>query len=75
MKKIFIENYKNFDFSNLKDCIVVSSFLPCDVISKLRKNGCIYVKANSLDEIDGIEIKLNTEKKIKRGVGCSGKFI
>jgi hypothetical protein len=74
MDKVFVNDYKNFDFDNLKADVVVSSYLPANIISKLRKKGIVFIKASSLEEVEGLDVKSVDEKRIKRGVGCSGKF-
>jgi TolB-like protein len=55
--------------------VLVGKGLSSDLIEKLRKKGIVFLKVNSLEEIEGLDLNIDfKEEKLKRGVGCQSKF-
>ena len=55
--------------------IVVAKSMPSYLISELRKNGIIYLKADNLEDVEDLNIDIKFEGlKIKRGAGCQRRF-
>ena len=55
--------------------MVIGRSMPSMMIKKLRDNGIIFVKLNSIDELEGLEIDVNLpdEFRNKRGWKCGKK--
>jgi len=56
---------------------LIAKKLNSSLISELRKNGIIFLKLNSIDEIKNLslDIILPSDFPIKRGWGCSKEFL
>jgi hypothetical protein len=64
-----------FECKTLGIKTVIGRSLPSDLIKKLRDNGIIFMKINSLSDLDGLdmEIKFPEEFKNRRGWKCAKK--
>ena len=56
--------------------LIIGKSMPSDVIKALRDKGVMFLKINSLDEIDGLDYDIIIPKEFnkKRGWGCSVGF-
>jgi hypothetical protein len=73
------EIYTNCDFFSVlsfKDCkIACAKSMPAEIISKLRAEGIVFFKVNSIEEAEKFfDINLNPDSRIKRGVGCQNRL-
>jgi hypothetical protein len=64
-----------FELNALGVNMLIAKDLPSVMIKKLRDNGIIFLKLNSLDELEGLDldIKFPKEFKNKRGWKCAKK--
>jgi hypothetical protein len=65
-----------FELEMNKIDILIGKSLPSALIKRLREKGITFLKVNSFDELEGIDLGVNfmKESKIKRGLGCGSKF-
>ncbi len=59
-----------FECINLGAKILIGKSLPSDLIKKLRDNGIIFMKINSLEELDGLDMEMEFPKEFKNRRGC-----
>jgi len=64
-----------FELNALGVDMVIAKDMPSSLIKKLRDSGIIFLKVNSLDELEGLDlnIKFPEEFKNKRGWKCAKK--
>jgi len=64
-----------FELNALGVKMLIGKDLPSSMVKKLRDNGIIFLKINSLDELEGLDmdIKFPAEFKNKRGWKCAKK--
>jgi hypothetical protein len=55
--------------------MLIGRYLPSKMIKKLRDSGIIFLKVNSLDELEGLDLNISfpNEFKNKRGWKCAKK--
>jgi hypothetical protein len=72
-----IKSYNiEFELEINKINILIGKSLPSALIKRLREKGIIFLKVNSFNELEGIDLGVDfmKESKIKRGLGCRSKF-
>jgi len=64
-----------FECEKLGVDTLIAKSLPSALIKKLRDNGIIFLRLNSLEELEGIDVSINLpeEFKNKRGWKCAKK--
>jgi len=64
-----------FELNALGVKMLIAKDLPSGIIKKLRDSGIIFLKINSLDELEGLDLDINYPKefKNKRGWKCAKK--
>jgi len=64
-----------FELNALGVNMLIAKDLPSKMIKKLRDSGIIFLKVNSLDELEGLDLNINfpSEFKNKRGWKCATK--
>jgi hypothetical protein len=64
-----------FELTSKKVNFLIAKSLPSQLIKELREVNITFLKVNSLDELEDLElIPLSSYEKIKRGAGCQSKF-
>jgi len=72
-----IKSYNiEFELESKKVNLLIGKSLPSFLIKSLRDKGIIFLKVNSIKELEGLNLDIIFPKEIrlKRGVGCQEKF-
>jgi len=71
-----IESYNlEFELEAKNVNLLIGKFLPSSLIKSLRDKGITFLKVNSFEELDGLDLDINfpQEFKNKRGWKCGRK--
>lgn len=72
-----IKSYNiEFELEAKKVNLLIGKSLPSILIKSLRDKGITFLKASSLEELEGLDLDiiLPPEIRLKRGTGCQSRF-